>query len=230
MSQSWRGQLAAVARTAAAAAIASARMLWRIIRVPLVGALNILAALLLLFEQWGWQPLTRALASLARFRVWAELELWIAGLPPYGALVALAVPSAVLIPAKFAGVYLLATGHFISAAAVIVAAKIASTGLIARVFMLTKPVLMQIAWFKRAYDRFVPWHDKVVGWIRDSWVWRYGRVLKWRAGGYMRRSWRALRPRLERAAVAMRLWTRDAWTRSTVATERIVRRLQGPER
>ena len=170
-------------------------MLWRIVRAPLIGALNVLAALLLLFEEWGWRPLSHALARLARFRVWAELELWIAGLPPYGALVALGVPSAVLIPAKFAGVYLLATGHLITAAAVIVAAKITSTALIARVFMLTKPALMQIAWFKRAYDVFVPWHDRVVGWIRNSWAWRYGRIVKWRVAGYMRRSWRTLRPR-----------------------------------
>jgi hypothetical protein len=230
MSQFWRGQLAEAARAAAAAMLEAARVLWRIIRVPFIGVLNVLAALLLLFEEWGWRPLTQALASLARFRLWAELELWIAGLPPYGALVVLGVPSAVLIPAKFAGVYLLATGHFISAAAVIVAAKIAGTALIARVFMLTKPALMQIAWFKRAYDVFVPWHDKVVGWIRNSWVWRYGRIVKWRVGGYMRRSWRTLRPQLERAAVVIRLRAREVWVRSTLAGERLMRRLQGPER
>jgi hypothetical protein len=218
MSQSWRGQLATAARTAGAVALAAARMLWRIVRMPLIGALNVLAALVLLFEEWGWRPLSAALARLARFRLWAELELWIAGLPPYGAIVALGVPSAVLIPAKFAGVYLLATGHLITAAAVIVAAKIASTALIARIFMLTRPALMQVAWFKHAYDVFMPWHDRVVGWIRNSWVWRYGRIVKWRAGGTMRRTWRALRPHLEHAAAVARLRVREAARRVSLLT------------
>jgi hypothetical protein len=124
----------------------------------------------------------------------------------------------------------LASGHFLTAAAVILAAKVTSTALIARVFMLTRPALMQIAWFKRAYERFVPWHDRVVGWIRNSWAWRYGRILKWRAGGYMRRSWRMLQPRLERDAAVIGLRARQVFNRSALAGWRLMRRLQGPER
>src|SRR3569833_1476710 len=76
---------------------ASVRALWQIARAPLAMLLNVLLALLLLFEEWGWRPLSNLLAKLARFRPWALLELWIAALPPYGALAALAVPSAVII-------------------------------------------------------------------------------------------------------------------------------------
>ena len=117
---------------------------WEVVRPAVVLALNVLVALVLIFEEWGWRPLSALVARLARFRLWAMTELWIAGLPPYGALLALGVPSAILIPAKLLGVYLLATGHFITAAAVIVAAKFASTALIARIFLLTKPALMQM--------------------------------------------------------------------------------------
>jgi hypothetical protein len=212
--------------------------LWRILRPSLFFALNVLAALLLLFEEWGWRPLSTLLARLARFRVWALVELWIAGLPPYGALLALGVPSAILIPAKLFGVYLLALGHVVTAALVLIAAKIASTALIARIFILTKPALMQIGWFQRAYDAFVPWQEALFAWIRSSWVWRYGRVVKWRAKGYLRRTWAALRPRLREAwatlrpkAIAflgrLRAGARDVLERASVAGRRLLRRLEG---
>ena len=151
---------------------------WDGVRPALVLALNIIAALILLFEEWGWRPLSEFVARLARYPLWAKAELWIAGLPPYGALLALGVPSAILIPAKLLGVFLLATGHLVSASIVIVAAKLASTALIARIFLLTKPAPMQIGWFARAYEVFVPWQAALFARIRASWVWRYGRVVK----------------------------------------------------
>jgi hypothetical protein len=112
-------------------------------------------------------------------------------------LFTLAVPSVILIPAKLLGVYLLATGHFITAGAIIVAAKLASTALIARIFLLTKPALMQIPWFAYAYGVFVPWQEALFARIRASWPWRYGRILKWRVKNYMRAAWLAMRPRIE---------------------------------
>jgi hypothetical protein len=212
--------------------------LWRLFRPSLIFALNVLAALLLLFEEWGWRPLSNLLAKLARFRVWALIELWLAGLPPYGALLALGVPSAILIPAKLFGVYLLALGHVVTAMLVLIAAKIASTALIARIFILTKPALMQIGWFQRAYDAFVPWQEALFAWIRSSWVWRYGRVVKWRAKGYLRRSFAALRPQVRAAwatlrpkAVALlgrlRAGARDLLERASIASRRLLRRLEG---
>jgi len=213
---------------------------WVLIRPSVIFALNVLVALLLLFEEWGWRPLSNLLAQLARFRIWALAELWLAGLPPYGALVALGVPSMIVIPTKLIGVYLLATGHIVTATVIIVCAKLAGTALVARIFILTKPALMQISWFRRAYDWFVPWQEALFAWIRSSSVWRYGRVVKWRVGGYQRRAWKRLRPQLvvtwdrfkPRAIALMgrlRLRGREAWTRASLAGERLLRRLQGPK-
>lgn len=191
-----------MADTVSAVALALGRVLlqvWDLVRPAIVLVLNVLAALILLFEEWGWRPLSNLLARLARYPLWAAAERWIAGLPPYAALLALGVPSAILVPAKLLGVYLLATGHLITATAVIIAAKIASTALIARIFLLTKPALMQIPWFVRVHDVFVPWKDALFARIRASWVWRYGRIVKWRAENYARRTWVSLRPHLEEA-------------------------------
>lgn len=213
---------------------------WDHVRPVIVLALNIVAALLLLFEEWGWRPLSAFVAGLARFRVWAMAEMWIAGLPPYGALLTLAVPSAILIPAKLLGVYLLATGHFLTAAVVIIAAKMASTALIARIFLLTKPALMQIPWFARAYEMFMPWQEALFARIRASWVWRYGRVLKWRARNYMRGVWFSARPQLEAKwreveprivllGIRMRGAGRGLITRVSLARRRAMRHLQPPD-
>jgi hypothetical protein len=63
-------------------------------------------------------------------------------------------------------VWLVANGYFITAALLFIAAKIVSTALIARIFILVKPALMQIGWFAAAYDRFVPW--KEANWTRTT--------------------------------------------------------------
>ena len=192
----------ALADAVSALALGLGRLLlsaWDILKPPLVFTLNVLAALLLLFEEWGWRPLSNLLARLARYPFWAAAERSIAGLPPYGALLALGVPSAILVPAKLLGVYLLATGHLLTATLVIIAAKMASTALIARIFLLTKPALMQMPWFARAYGLFVPWKDALFARIRASWVWRYGRIVKWRTKNYLQATWRDLRPRLVNA-------------------------------
>ena len=215
---------------------------WALIRPSVIFALNVLVALLLLFEEWGWRPLSNLLAQLARFRIWALAELWIAGLPPYGALVALGVPSTILIPAKLFGVYLLATGHIVTAAVMhCLRPSSPARRLIARIFLLTKPALMQISWFRRAYDCFVPWQEALFAWIRGSCgvaLWARGEMARWRlpcgarGSGCARSSWRhgtRFKPRAIALMGRLRLRGREAWTRASLAGERLLRRLQGPQ-
>ncbi len=155
-----------------------AKALWSAVRPVVSVLLQVAAALILIFEEWGWKPLAEAMASLARFRPWAMLETWIASLPPYGALLVFALPTTILLPLKFFSIWLLAHSYFLTAGALFIAAKIASTALIARIFLLTRPALMQIGWFARAYNKFVPWKDALFARIRASYSWRYGRMLK----------------------------------------------------
>ncbi len=172
------------------------RTAWRIARGPLMTALNIVAALIVLFEEWGWQPLSDAIAWLARFAPIALLERWIAGLPPYGALLVFAAPATLLFPLKLISLWLLANGHVATATLLFVAVKIVSTALLARIFVLTKPALMLIPWFARAFNWFVPWKDALFAEIRASRVWRYSRMLKTRVRAEAARAWTRLRPRV----------------------------------
>jgi hypothetical protein len=180
------------------------RTAWGISRGPLIGAFNITAALIIIFEEWGWRPLSDLVGRLAKFAPVAALERLLARLPPYAALIALALPTSLLLPLKFVAVWLLANEHFVSATLLFVGAKLASTALIARIFILTKPSLMQIGWFARAYNWFVPWKDALYAQIRASWAWRYGRLMKARALADIRKAWERARPRV---AVLWRRWT-----------------------
>ncbi|HKZ96411.1 MAG TPA: hypothetical protein VJ045_05480 [Hyphomicrobiaceae bacterium] len=203
--------LAAVLRRSGALALAAATRLWTGVRGPLIAALQIVAALIVLFEEWGWRPLVELLSRLARFRIWTRLELWIAGLPSYGALAALALPTSILFPLKFVSVFLLVRGYMVAAAALFLAAKIASTALIARIFILTKPALMRIAWFEAAYNRFVPWQEAMFAVIRASWAWRYGRMVKTRVRLEANRAWAYWRPRLIDAWARWQPWLQEIW-------------------
>ena len=190
--------------TALWAARAVLAVVWSILRAPVMFALNILAALIVLFEEWGWRPLSELLAWLARFRPWAAVERWIARLPPYAALLVFALPTTLLLPLKFVAMWLLANGKFAAATGLFVGAKIASTALVARIFMLTKPALMRLAWFARAYGWFIPWKDHLFAIIRASWVWRYGRMVKTRVRHEARQFYTRWKPTIEAGAARVR--------------------------
>jgi hypothetical protein len=187
-------------------------LVWSALRPPLMAALQVLAALVVLFEEWGWKPLSDALAWLARFRIVAKLEGLIARLPPYAALFVFALPTAFLFPVKLAAMWLLAKGQVATATATFIAAKIASTALVARLFMLTRPALMQIAWFAQAYNWFVPWKDRLFAQIRASWVWRYGRMVKTRVRLEVKQAWTRWRPIVHARLAEMRQRMRAAWS------------------
>ena len=168
------------------------------IRGPLLSVarpvLHTLAALLVLFLEWGWQPLERALSSLSKYFVFARLETWIKSLPPYGALALFAAPALCLIPVKLFAIYLFATGHPALGVGLIIAAKVAGTAIVARIFMLTQPQLMQIPWFARAYNQFIPWKERMFAQIRASGAWRNGRIARVEVKRALNRTWITLKP------------------------------------
>lgn len=170
------------------------RIAWPVLRTVLRRVFEVVLALILLFEEWGWRPLAAALARLARFPLVARIEARVATLPPYGALAAFAAPSILILPLKLIALYLIAGGHAISAAALFIGAKVAGTAIVARLFMLTKPKLMQIGWFASAHDWLMPWKDRMFAKIRESWAWRYGRIVKYRVGQAVKARWREWRP------------------------------------
>ena len=178
---------------------------WRVARPVLRTALQILLALIIVFEEWGWQPLADLLGRLAKWRPWAAVETTIARLPPYAALVVFVLPSAVLLPLKFLAVFLVAKGQIVLAGLLFLAAKVVATALIARLFLLTQPALMQIGWFAWTYNTIIPWKDALVDGVHASWPWRAGRVLKERIRRLIAVQWRRMQPAMREFRGAMRV-------------------------
>ncbi len=164
----------------------------RVLLTPLralEAVLGWLLALVILFEEWGWEPLQRLMAAIGR---WPGLR-WIEGairrLPPYGALALFALPTLMLVPVKLGALWLIGHGHVLTGTVAIVIAKIAGTAVVARLFTLTQPALLRLAWFAALHGRWTRWKGALLGRVRASKPWRVARVLRPRA----LRRWQAFR-------------------------------------
>jgi len=142
----------------------------------------------LLFEEWGWEPLAAWAARMARLPLWARAEAGVRALPPWAALLLFLLPVLVLFPIKLLGVYLLGQGHPGSALVLLLMAKLVGTAIVARLFQLVEPTLMRLPWFARWYPRWKAWKDAVFARLRQSAPWRAARHFR----NGSRRWWRAL--------------------------------------
>ena len=120
----------------------------RLLLVPL----SWLAAIVFLIEEAIWDWTARLMARLGAVRLVHAIEKRIAALLPRWALVTFLLPSLILIPAKLIGLHAIASGHWIVGSGVFLMAKLMGMALFSRIFNLTRPALMQLAWFARMYN------------------------------------------------------------------------------
>lgn len=149
-----------------------------------------LVGLVLLFEEWGWEPLQRLAAWVFRLPLLRRIEAGIAALPPSAALTVLLLPTLLLLPVKLAALWLIGSGHALLGALSIVGAKVVGTALVARLFALTQPALLRLAWFARWFGRWTAWKDALIARVRASAIWRAARAFKRSARRHWAR-WRA---------------------------------------
>ena len=136
-----------------------------------------LVVLLILFEEWGWAPLARALGRVARWPPIGRLERRIAGLGPTIALAVLFVPALALLPVKIGALWLIGLGRVAVGLTLLVVAKVFGTAVVARLFMLTQPQLMRLGWFARAYLRWFAWKTRAIASLVESRTWIAARAL-----------------------------------------------------
>ena len=146
-----------------------------------------LLALVILFEEWGWEPLQRLMAHIARLPLLAWLGRRIAALPPHAALAVFFLPALALLPVKLAALWLIGQGHPLFGVLLILGAKLVGTAVVAHLFALTQPALMHLPWFARLYTRWSVWKAALLAQVRASWAWRAGRVVKRRVAQRLRR-------------------------------------------
>ena len=148
-----------------------------------------LLALFILFEEWGWEPLQRGLAAIGRLPVLRGLEALVRRLPPHAALALFLLPTLLLLPVKLLALFLIAHGQRLLGLVVIVLAKVVGTAIVARLFTLTRPALLQLPWFATVYQRWAGWKQGLLARVRASWAWRAGRTARHRLRQHWRR-WR----------------------------------------
>jgi hypothetical protein len=79
------------------------------------------------------------------------------------------------VPIKLLALYLFGKGQMLLGLGLVLAAKLAGTALAARLFQLTHPALMRMAWFARLYTPWKIWKDRMLAQVRHSWLWRTAR-------------------------------------------------------
>lgn len=155
---------------------------WRLLRA--IGTWTL--ALVLIFEEWGWEPLARILAWIGQWPGFRWIESRIRQLPPYAALALFAVPVLALLPIKLLALYALGHGHPVLGISVILAAKVGGTAITARLFMLTQTTLMRLAWFARWFTRWIHWKNAVIARVKLSPGWQAMLALRVRISASVR--------------------------------------------
>ncbi|MBQ5946374.1 hypothetical protein [Massilia sp. ST3] len=164
-------------------------------RSRLLAPLAQLAALVLLAEAWTWQVGARIAAAIAAWPPLHWLEGRIRRLPPWAALAAFVLPGLLLLPVKLLALLAIAHGHALAGIVGFVAAKLGGAIVVARIYILTLPTLLSVAWFARWHGGFMALKDRLLAALRASPFYRRVRRLMdgWRHGA--RRMLRRLRRR-----------------------------------
>ena len=88
-------------------------------------------------------------------------------LPPYPALLILAVPLVVVEPLKIITIFIAGEGHWITGGVVMVFAYAVSLFVTHWLFVVVKPKLLTLPWFARAWARFSTARDRARRWVAN---------------------------------------------------------------
>lgn len=123
----------------------------------------IVLAIVFLIEAWLWDRLEPIVAWIVdRIPLDAlkrRIAVWIDGLPPPATLIVFVVPFLLLLPLKFFALWLIAEGEMLSAAGVLILAKVVGLAVTAFVFDVTRDKLLLMPWFSVLYYRVMAWRD-----------------------------------------------------------------------
>jgi len=124
----------------------------------------IVLAVAFLIEAWLWEHLRPLVAAVVNVIAWDKLKARLAALveklPPWAVLIVFVIPFIVLLPLKFLEVYFIVHRQWIAAIFILVLAKLLGLGVTAFIFDVTRPKLLQMAWFRWFYELVLVWLAK----------------------------------------------------------------------
>jgi hypothetical protein len=116
----------------------------------------VLLAVIFLIEAWLWDHLEPIVARVVAWIPLRTFKQWLADrvdtLSPAMTLIVFIVPVIPLFPLKLIGFWLLTHEYWMSAVFTILFAKFLGVGVAAFVFDVTRPKLLEMAWFQKLYE------------------------------------------------------------------------------
>ena len=116
----------------------------------------ILLAIIFLIEAWLWDHLEPIVAGIVAVIPLRAVKQWLADrvdtLSPAMTLIVFIAPVIPLFPLKMVGLWLLAHQYWMSAVTTLLFAKFVGVGVTAFVFDVTRPKLLEMAWFEKLYE------------------------------------------------------------------------------
>jgi hypothetical protein len=116
----------------------------------------VLLAIIFLIEAWLWDHLEPIVAWLVARLPLRAFKQWLAEqvdtLSPAMTLIVFIVPVVPLFPLKLMGLWLMTHEYWLSAILTLIFAKFIGVGIAAFIFDVTRPKLLEMAWFEKLYD------------------------------------------------------------------------------
>ncbi|MBG7618350.1 hypothetical protein I5R65_02615 [Herbaspirillum sp. AP02] len=146
-------------------------------RRRLLAPLIYTAALLLMLEEWLWDATQALLARIPNWPWLVRLQHWIERRPPYAALLIFLAPTLLLLPVKLLALLSITHGHPTLGLAIVLAAKVLGTALVARIYALTRRSLLSLVWFQRYHDRLLALKARLTAQLQVSAGWQQAKRL-----------------------------------------------------
>jgi hypothetical protein len=102
-------------------------------------------------------------------------------LPPWAAVLTFAMPSIIILPVKVSALWFAAHHRFALATAAVVLGKIMATAIVARLYRILRPTMMQLRWFAWADTKFFAWRDWAYAFVKSLPAWQEAKALVQRA-------------------------------------------------
>jgi hypothetical protein len=118
-----------------------------------------LLALILIFEEWLWEQVLIFTNFIANW-----------------SMTLLAIPWLLLLPVKFLAMKLMLHQNKMGGLAVLLAAKILGTAIVARVFTLTRTQVLKISWFKKLYELIIYLLAWAKNWLHQARAYQLARL------------------------------------------------------
>ncbi|MDQ2819339.1 MAG: hypothetical protein M3Y65_02890 [Pseudomonadota bacterium] len=143
-----------------------------ITRTRLLTPLVLLIGIVVVLEELFWRAGMWIGSWVARLPLARLFERLIVALPPWAALCAFVLPGLLLIPVKLLALVAIANGHAATGVTTFVLAKLGGAALVARIYTLSLPKLLTLAWFARWHAPVIAFKTRYLERMRATQFWR----------------------------------------------------------